>query len=56
MLHIVVGSLAIIIGVWGVMRNWYMFLDLAGVLVPLAILAFGVVALLAGIRTLKNDK
>ncbi len=50
MLNIVVGVIAVLIGLMGIMRNWYMFVDMLGIIIPLALLAFGVIALLAGIR------
>lgn len=53
MLHIVVGIIAIVIGLWGIMGNWYMFKDMLVAVVPLVILLFGVVAILAGIRKMR---
>ncbi|MBF0210463.1 MAG: hypothetical protein HQK64_00120 [Desulfamplus sp.] len=49
MKHIIVGLIAITLGVWGVVLNWYQFLDLLWVLIPIAAVIGGVVALLAGI-------
>jgi len=53
MLHIVVGIVAIVIGLWGIMGNWYMFKDILVAVVPLLVLCFGIVAVLAGIRSMK---
>jgi len=53
MLHIVVGIVAIVIGLWGIMGNWYMFKDILVAIVPLLVLCFGIVAVLAGIRSMK---
>ena len=53
MVHIVIGIVAIVIGVWGVMANWYMFKDIVAGLLPFVIICFGLVALLAGIRSIK---
>ena len=53
MLHIVIGIIAIVIGLWGIMGNWYMFKDVLIAAVPLVALCFGIVALLAGIRSMK---
>jgi di/tricarboxylate transporter len=53
MLHIVVGIIAIVIGLWGIMSNWYMFKDMLVAVVPLVVLLFGIVAILAGIRKMK---
>ena len=54
MLHIIVGIVAIVLGLLGVVWNWYMFIDMIGVIIPLALLGFGIVALLAGIRSIKK--
>jgi len=54
MLHIIIGITAIVLGLLGVVRNWYMFIDTLGVIIPLALLGFGIVALLAGIRGMKK--
>jgi hypothetical protein len=53
MLHIIVGIIAIVIGLWGIMGNWYMFKDVLITIVPLLVLLFGMVAILAGIRSMK---
>lgn len=49
MKHIIIGLLAITLGIWGIVLNWYQFLDLLWVLIPLAAVVCGVIALLAGI-------
>lgn len=54
MLHIVVGIIAIVVGLWGIMGNWYMFKDILVAIVPLVVLCFGIVAVLAGIRSMKT--
>ena len=53
MLHIIVGIIAIVIGLWGIMGNWYMFKDILVTIVPLLVLVFGMVAILAGIRSMR---
>ena len=54
MKHIIIGLLAIIVGLWGIVLNWYQFLDLLWVLVPMAVLVVGVIALLAGISNFRG--
>ncbi len=49
MKHIIIGLIAITLGLWGIVLNWYQFLDLLWVLVPTAAVVCGVIALLAGI-------
>lgn len=53
MLHIIVGIIAIVIGLWGITSNWYMFRDMLAAIVPFVLVCFGIVALLAGIRSTK---
>jgi len=53
MLHVIVGIIAIVIGLWGIMGNWYMFKDILVTILPFAALCFGIVAILAGIRSMK---
>ena len=55
MLHVIVGIIAIVIGLWGIMGNWYMFKDILISVVPLVVLLFGIVAVLAGIRKMKAN-
>ena len=53
MWNIIIGIAAIGLGLWGITRNWYMFVDIVGVLVPFLLIAVGLVALLAGVRSMK---
>jgi len=53
MLHVIVGIIAIVVGLWGITRNWYMFRDMLVAIVPFLVICFGVVAILAGIRKMK---
>ena len=55
MLHIIVGILAIAAGLWRISYSWYMFKDMLAAILPLAFICFGIVALLAGIRSTKTD-
>ena len=55
MKHIIIGLLAIIIGLWGVAMNWYQFLDLLWVLAPLVLLVGGMIALTAGVGNFTHD-
>ena len=54
-LHIIVGILAIVIGLWRISSSWYMFKDMLAAILPLALICFGIVALLAGTRSKKTD-
>lgn len=53
MWHVIVGIIAIVVGLWGISRNWYMFRDMLVAIVPFAVICFGIVAILAGIRSMK---
>ncbi len=55
MKHIIIGLLAIALGLWGLVLNWYQVLDLLWVLVPMAVLVGGIIALLAGISNFSKD-
>jgi len=54
MKHIIIGLIAITLGLWGIVVNWYQFIDLLWVLIPMLVLIGGIVALLAGISNF-ND-
>ena len=43
MKHIIIGFVGIILGLWGIALNWYQFLDLLWVLIPMAVLFGGIV-------------
>jgi len=55
MKHIIIGLVGIIVGLWGIVLNWYQFLDLLWVLVPMAVLLGGIVALLAGVSNFSKE-
>ena len=55
MLNIIIGIMVIVLGLWGITRNWYMFIDMLVTVVPLALIGFGIVALLAGIRSIRKQ-
>jgi len=55
MKHIIIGLVGIIVGLWGIVLNWYQFLDLMWVLVPMAVLLGGIVALLAGVSNFSKE-
>jgi hypothetical protein len=49
MVHILLGLVLFVLGWWGIMENWHLFLDLVWVIVPLLLLLFGVLSIVAGI-------
>ncbi|MFC1556468.1 hypothetical protein ACFL5L_00615 [candidate division KSB1 bacterium] len=54
MKHVILGIVAIIVGVWLIVNNWWAFLDLLWVIFPLFLIFGGTIALVAGIS--KNKK
>ena len=54
MLHMIVGIIAIVMGLWGIASNWYMLRDILLAMAPVVVILFGVVALLAGIRSVRQ--
>ena len=52
MINIIIGFLLMIIGIWGVASNWYSFVDLLYSFGPFALTVFGIIALVAGIKTI----
>ena len=56
MKHIIFGFVAIALGVWGIARNWWAFLDLFNVVSPILLGLGGAGARAAGITSqLKTD-
>ena len=56
MKHIIIGLVLVVLGLSGIAYNWYEFLDLLWVLLPMVALLGGIVALLAGISSFSSDK
>jgi hypothetical protein len=43
------GLVLFVLGWWGIAANWHLFLDLVWVVVPMLLLLFGVLSIVAGI-------
>ena len=50
MLSIVFGLIAMCLGFWGLVKYWWYMVDLLVAILPLVLMAGGVVALIAGIK------
>jgi hypothetical protein len=50
MTNIVVGLVAICLGIWGLVNYWWYTVDVIIAIFPLVLLLFGLIALLAGIK------
>ncbi|MBF0105667.1 MAG: hypothetical protein HQM16_10115 [Deltaproteobacteria bacterium] len=49
MTSVIFGVIVLILGVWGIIDNWYAFVDFVCVFVPLVMVVGGAIALMAGI-------
>ena len=55
MLNMILGVIAIILGVWGLFFRWMFFKDIFLILLFLGLIAFGLIALLAGIKKIRKS-
>jgi hypothetical protein len=53
--NVVIGLLSIALGLWGVSVWWYSLAELLRGLVPLLLLLFGMVALMAGVTRVRDE-
>ena len=56
MLNLIIGVVLVALGCWGMQANWLMFMDTFKMLIFLALIGFGIVAVLAGVRQLGKKK
>jgi len=56
MLHCIIGILAIICGIWMMLPDWMFIGEMLKMLVFLALVGFGVVAVLAGFRQVGTNR
>ncbi len=54
MLNLVIGILFLIVGAWGILANWFLFWDVLKTFLFVALIGFGVVAIMAGIKKSKE--
>jgi hypothetical protein len=50
MTHIIIGLILFLLGLWGIVANWYSFVDLVWVLLPMLLILGGIVAIISGIN------
>lgn len=55
MANIIVGLLSISLGLWGVSVWWYSLAELLRGSIPLVLLSFGIVALMAGVTRVRDE-
>ena len=56
MINLIVGVVVIVLGIIGIRANWWFFLDLFKALIYLGFIGFGVIAMLAGMRSFKGKE
>jgi len=56
MLHVILGLIAISLGVWGITSHWWAFLDLMYVLLPVLLVIGGAIAITAGISRVNGKE
>ncbi|MBW1675551.1 MAG: hypothetical protein JRF30_03270 [Deltaproteobacteria bacterium] len=49
MLNIIFGLCLLCAGIFGIMRNWWAVVDFVRVVIPVAVVIFGVLSILAGL-------
>jgi len=55
MLHIILGLCLLCLGIFGIASNWWAVLDFVRVVIPVGVLVFGVISILAGLSSLKES-
>ena len=56
MVHIFLGIIAIVVGILLMVNNWWAFLDLFWVVLPLVLILCGAIALVAGLTRNKEQR
>lgn len=52
MVNIILGTIAILLGLWLMLANWWATIDLVRTVFPILLALYGVVALMAGLKRL----
>lgn len=55
MKHIISGLIAALLGIWGIIVWWYEFGAVMRGLLPFALLAFGIIAIIAGLQAQQQE-
>ena len=50
MINIILGAVAVFLGIWGMLSNWWATVDLVRTVCPIILAVYGVVALIAGLK------
>ena len=54
MLHIVTGFILLILGIWSIAANWFAFIDLMRSVALTALVVFGLLAIMSGLKRLSE--
>lgn len=55
-LKIIIGLFLFSFGIYGILINWWSLTDLLAVIIPMCLIFFGLISILAGISTIKEKK
>jgi hypothetical protein len=55
MVNVILGTVLVVLGILSARSNWWLILDLLKVFLFLGLVTFGVVALIAGIRSIRGQ-
>ena len=56
MLNLIMGGVLLVLGIIFTVTNWLFFFDVLKLLIFLGLIAFGIIACLAGMRQLKKSR
>lgn len=54
MLNLIIGTILVLVGLIGIFSKWMLFWDVLMILLLIGIIAFGIIATLAGIKKIKK--
>ena len=55
MVNIIVGLIAVVLGLWGIVAHWFATIDLVTTLLPIILVIYGIIATIAGIKRFSKD-
>lgn len=54
MINIILGAVALVLGIWAMLSNWWATVDLVQTVLPIVLATYGVVALIAGLKRFRS--
>ena len=52
--QIILGICLLSLGIYGILENWWLVVDFAGVIIPSSLIIFGAIAVFSGINAIKE--